>query len=460
MLIYIYIYIYRALAFSLLLVIIGFLSTCISIGVSNGSVFAADMPASVYLKPSLTLSIPKSSITLTLDPSSTAFSSDSINIEVGTNNASGYKLYVSTENNNTDLVNTIDNTKTIQTLSTSTPESSFPVNNWGYKLNSGDYLPFTSGALVNSSTGPVNSSATTFTVGAKVDYTKDSGVYQTNLQFNALPTVELHYMQDFATDPTLKDTLCLNGYPTLVTDKRDNKTYYIQRLKDGKCWMIQNLRLGEDLEPVTGSLTLTDQDTDISTTDAYNPRSEFVLTNKITDGRMPGKAVQDSAIGTGTYYIWDGSAFYCTKEYGCYYNFYTASAGVKSEGEDAITTQNTNITTSICPKGWAIPSRSNFINIASAYGYPTDSMATVISRFMVEPTSATENYNGSSAPGFLYGGYYTGGAHDIAKGATYWNRTIYSFSHNYIFSIGSSTFGYNAHFNKYVGGSVRCLLQE
>ena len=309
------------------------------------------MPASVYLKPSLTLSIPKSSITLTLDPSSTAFSSDSINIEVGTNNASGYKLYVSTENNNTDLVNTIDNTKTIQTLSTSTPESSFPVNNWGYKLNSGNYLPFTSGALVNSSTGPVNSSATTFTVGAKVDYTKDAGTYQTNLQFNTVPEVAMHYMQDLQ-DPTLAERVCTSDAPTMVMDKRDEQVYTIRRIQ-GTCWMTANLRLGLNIsnpDSTTLNLSTIDSDVEVDTTmTVYD-----LVTYRGSGGKCDSDYDHIDSLGYTTPCMHSKDIEH--GNIGIWYNYAAASAGTIAY--PGTSTVIKNATYSICPKGWTLPNEN------------------------------------------------------------------------------------------------------
>ena len=436
----------------------------LSIFLSNNT-FAENMPTTVYLKPSLTLSIPTSTIDLTLDPSSTPFSSDSISIEVGTNNILGYRLYVSTVDNSTNLVHIVDNTKTISTLpssgstdcSTGCTESQFPANHWGYSLDTSsdrNYLPFTSGALVSSSNGPVNSSTTTFTVGAKVDYTKDSGIYQTNLQFSTVPAVAVHYMQDLK-DPTLAERVCTTDAPTLVADSRDNKTYYIRRLADGKCWMIQNLRLGEDLAVETGSMTLTPNDS--------NVMSDFVLTNKLSNGDFPQIYIDDPDTSLNYDYkrIWDASAFYCRSDYGCYYNWYTATA---SSGSSEITTHNGNVDDSICPNGWALPtagtSDSEYVMLVDLYEAGANP-----NKILVSPISAVENTNGSFAPGFvLSGAYYNGtnpGAY-FGKTGYWWSRTNNTVSTAYFLIIatsGNQANGYSR-YGKSTGRSVRCLLQE
>lgn len=424
------------------------------------SVSASDMPISVYLKPSLTLTIPASSLDLTLDPSSKSFDSSSINLEVGTNNASGYKLYISTGDNNTELINTIDSSATIPTLTSSASESDFPANHWGYKIGANtDYLPFTSGALVNSSNIPVNRSTTTFTLGAKINYTMAPGIYKTNLEFTTVPSVAMHYMQDLE-DPAIAQRVCVSDGPAIVIDKRDNKSYYIQRLKDGRCWMIQNLRLGEDLTPVIGAITLTSNDSNVT--------SDFILTNKVADGKMPAKSLNDPVTGS-IGWIWDGPAFYCTESYGCYYNHYTATAGVKAEGHDAIVTSNMDVDNSVCPKGWVLPSSgmittdhtSDFETLANAYGYGITTTKTDTLELLVNPTTSTENNNGSFAPGFLLGGNYgSSGSENINVYGHYWSRTIYSVTANYLLVLNESVFGFRNHLNRFSGRSVRCLLQE
>ncbi|MBR3169140.1 hypothetical protein IKF23_01725, partial [Candidatus Saccharibacteria bacterium] len=309
------------------------------------------------------------------------------------------------------------------------------------------------------------------------DYNKPAGTYNIAFNLQALPQVTQYYMQDLVNtveDPNLTTRVCTET-PTMVMDKRDGHTYAIARLKDGKCWMVQNLRLGENLEPVTGSLTLTDEDTNISTTDEYNPRSTFTLTNQVVDGKMPEKAMTDP-VGGSIGYIYDGPAFYCTNDYGCYYNFYTATAGIKSEGSgtDTVTTKNTDVTTTICPKNWTLPTggdhqtseypnhSSDLYSTGKAYGVGTDSIHDILLKILALPVGATENINGTYIPGFLLGGvYYSGGAYgEIGTYGRYWARTVPSAIYGNGLYLATASFNFNDRLNRYDGRSVRCLLQE
>lgn len=56
-------------------------------------------------------------------------------------------------------------------------------------------------------------------------------------------------------------------------DSRDGREYWIARLNDGNCWMLQNLRLGQD----TTTLDLTNADSGVE-----NPG--FTLNGKLSDG--------------------------------------------------------------------------------------------------------------------------------------------------------------------------------
>ena len=87
-----------------------------------------------------------------------------------------------------------------------------------------------------------NNDTTTLTFASKIDYTKPSGTYATTLSFKTIPTVTSYYMQDLA-DPTIANIACRSDVPTIVFDNRDEQAYMIQRLDDGRCWMLDNLNL-------------------------------------------------------------------------------------------------------------------------------------------------------------------------------------------------------------------------
>ena len=439
---------------------------------------------SVTIDPSLNITLPTNTLTLDLNPVTKAFATKDLNVSVATNNSNGYKLTLTTMSGSggtsgTELVNINDITKTIETLPivigttsgstiTTYAEDTFPVNKWGYKISArnnttisnSNYLPYISGTTIALNNSPVVDDTTTLIFASKIDYNQPSGIYAINLSFNGtINPTSPPYMQNLNPD------VCVTDHPTLVVDSRDNRSYYIQRLADNKCWMIQNLRLGQDLDPVTGALVLTDQDTDISTTDAYNPRAEFVLTNQlISPGGFP---TTTSEIGD----IWDGPAFYCTNDYGCYYNWYTATAG---SGTSSIDVRNIDVAYSICPKNWSLPNsgdnkrddylNTDFMKLVMAYGYGTDMLDVVTDRMLVpNPTTATENTNGASVPGFLLGGAYsTVSRYSAGSVGRYWSRTNVNGKSAMSLDLMLSSHQVQPNYagGKYGGEAVRCLLQE
>ena len=251
--------------------------------------------------------------------------------------------------------------------------------------------------------------------------------------------------------------------PTMVMDKRDGHLYGIARLKDGKCWMVQNLRLGDSLADVNGSMTLTSADSNVN--------SDFVLTNKVVPpGVMPNTQISDSKAYKGESGVWDGQAFYCTDDYGCYYNWYTATAGLGKQE-----TTSGDVTDSICPSGWLLPSGNesgDFTVLANAYGFGVDDNDTVSARLLVDPQTITQNINGVFLPGILKGGQYSGagtttcslsgGACGINVFGSYWSRTAFSTSLAYNFIIRSTAPIPASHDNngKSDARSIRCLLKE
>lgn len=446
----------------------------------SASTFAQPLPTTVTIKPSLSISIPSSTVSLSLDPSLSSFGYASSTVTVATNNPNGYKLYIETEDNDEDsspdtaLVNTNNTSYTIPTLPTLSggyTEDAFIANYWGYRISSGtntntditsttNYFPYTSNTMINYSNTATNGISSTIDFASKIDYEKPAGQYNIALSFKALPQTTTYYMQDFAADPTLKDTVCTED-PTMVTDKRDGHTYAIAKLKDDRCWMVQNLRLGENLADVNGVLNLTAIDSNVGL-------SGFVLTNKlVSPGLMPAEYVSDDTLESGKGLASNISAYYCTSDYGCYYNWYTATAG--SGSSSSVAAANTDVEYSICPAGWSLPTGASHNDshvselriLANAYGYGTDSGATVASRLLVpEPESTTENLNGVSSPGLLLGGGYNmGGSYTRGVYGRYWSRTGRSSSRSCDLYLGvSDVYPGNCNQN-YFGKSVRCLAQ-
>jgi uncharacterized protein (TIGR02145 family) len=126
---------------------------------------------------------------------------------------------------------------------------------------------------------------------------------------------------------------------TLNDPRGSGQQYQVAKLADGNCWMLNNLKLGyegaTDGPNGDGTTTLTSADTNIT--------SNFVLpqvTNSGSSYDMPGVYAvpgQTNNISDDTFY-------------GYLYNWPAATAG---ETTSSITTGNAP--SSICPKGWRLP---------------------------------------------------------------------------------------------------------
>ena len=131
------------------------------------------------------------------------------------------------------------------------------------------------------------------------------------------------------------------GDVTALTDTRDNNTYAIAKLKDGNCWMIENLRLDD-------SATLTAENTDnpaISKLSAHSTYWCESLDATCINQSMLKTSNTTNPVATMT------SSNANIVGYGNYYNWYSATAGNGTYD----TTAETNVAGSICPIGWHLP---------------------------------------------------------------------------------------------------------
>ncbi len=284
----------------------------------------------------------------------------------------GYKLFMTTDSNTTDLVrdNSADSVAaTIPTLTntgnpctTSYNNSTFTTNSWGYRINNNvggetncidttntNYYSYTPGTLISSATTATNEQTATLTFASKIDYLKPAGQYALTLKMSALPIVTTYYMQDIAASPTLASSVCTEE-PTVVLDKRDEQAYTIRRI-NGTCWMVENLQFtGTTMDSTTSNIA-----------PEYTPSNPYTTTyyDLETDGGSEGNCgrnllgytnpcihkdnitVQNTPISSS-----NPSATIST----VWYNYAAASAGTIA-GNPNTDPQIYDI----CPKGWRLP---------------------------------------------------------------------------------------------------------
>ena len=143
-----------------------------------------------------------------------------------------------------------------------------------------------------------------------------------------------------------------------LRDTRDDKVYQIVKLADGNVWMTQNLALGDEDE----SLTLTSLDSDVE----YS----FILQNSYTEWDCNNeKACSEIRFHESS-----------SSEYGNYYSWYTATANSGTYS----TNNGENADSSICPKGWRLPTGGDNYGVNEYYAlartYNTSGIATKMNR--------------------------------------------------------------------------------
>ena len=199
-----------------------------------------------------------------------------------------------------------------------------------------------------------------------------------------------------------------NYVPTVtLTDTRDNNTYTVSKLADGRCWMTQNLRIINK--------TITPADSDVT-----------------TNFTIPASSI--SGFSSGPY---DTSNAYVDSD-GGFYNWYTATAGT---GTRSMSSGNTTV--SICPKGWRLPT----------IGYAGD--------FKI----LYDNYNPSSAlrsnpVNLTLSGYVSSNSRNSQGSAGfYWSSAVASKYYAYYLSLDASNVDPANNTNKFNGFSVRCIAR-
>ena len=295
---------------------------------------------------------------------------------------------------------------------------------------------------------------------------------------------------------------------TALTDTRDGNVYTVAKLADGKCWMVENLRLNNehttsstDIAKAQGYNTYSGIGTDYgdfiglassedknftstnptaannNTNDYYSSDNSTIIninnsgypayriprynnnntntSDNATNSR--GLALADSVDAENSRARWYG--------YGNYYNWPAAMASTKYGAMD----------TSICPKGWEPPlgykstgtladGANDAANRVGGFSYLDRIMGgTGQSQTNVGGTAgSTQSKKWRSFPNnFVFSGMFiSDSASERGSYGYYWSRTASDAMNVYVFQLYSSNIntGTSAH-SKYYGDSLRCIAQ-
>ncbi len=221
-------------------------------------------------------------------------------------------------------------------------------------------------------------------------------LYQKAKVIDDIPT-----MQEFN-----KSSLVYTGSTAVLRDSRDGNIYTVKKLADGNVWMTENLRIANK--------TITPADSDVS--------ANFTIPVSSTSGFSKQ----------------DTNNAYVDSTYGGYYTFYTATAGT---GGTSLTSGNAP--SSICPKGWRLPTGSSSGEFNTLYSY----------------YNSKELMQGE--PGFvLSGSVYRGAVEYQGSGGSYWASTVDSdlIAYDLRLNNGNTVSADDSRY-KYSGYSVRCVAR-
>ncbi len=240
----------------------------------------------------------------------------------------------------------------------------------------------------------------------------------------------------------MRPGICYNmkiGDSATLTDTRDNSTYTIAKLSDGKCWMTQNLRISQETLVATGhSITLTSADTDVNVDYPLPASGAWVSIDDAAQGII-------AAIDDG---------------YGAYYTWCAATAGCKTTDETN-SGENEQAASSICPKGWRLPTGGNDGEYQALYNKYTTATWTTNNSKNGRWLGAADAISGGTffpAAGFVWHGesspIYTG------PGGYYWSGTATSETGASHLTFGSNNISPATTNNRYQGLSIRCIAES
>ena len=393
------------------------------------------------VNPVISLSAP-TELSFNINPTAAGvFDSKELTVNISTNAIKGYELYFSSEDEQTNMKHTTPSiTQSISSTFTGSLTSTNMQNNtWGYSLNNTDFKSIPKKTeqvkLKDLNTYPTPSERTqSIYFGVKADTTLPSGTYEKNVVFTAVahanpprlrgiftisnmqqmnPNICKASTTPLATATTLDTDGSHHGDPNYVptvtlTDTRDNNTYTVSKLADGKCWMTQNLRI------INKTITPADS-------------------NVTANYTIPASSISGfNSLDTSNAYVDSDGGFY---------TWYTATAGTGTQDLD---TQGQNTTASICPKGWRLPTGGDSGEFKTLYNNYNSS-----SVLRSNPVNLT-----------LSGLAYNSSRRDQGSLGRYWSSTVYSDSSAYYLHLNTSNVNSANLIDKNLGFSVRCIAED
>ncbi len=390
------------------------------------------------------ISLSLNSNTVAMNADMNSFTHQSVTASVSSNSQFGYTLAIEDGDSDSSMTHTSSSITDKITSSFSGGKTSGEMddNTWGYSISNSTYykIPVAGSPVALKRTNAPLETETDDTVvdfGVKVGNIT-SGSYQDTVTLSAY----VNGVDGTPSDGTSVDdpgdgtdsmqsfdcsSLANVNDSAVLTDTRDNSTYTVKKLADGKCWMTENLKIS--------NTTITPDDSDVASN--YTIPAQANITTWTSELRNSDgwndlnqkHKVLDPQNGHGVYYNW-----------------YTVTAGSGTR----TTAIGENAAYSICPKGWKLPTsgatNSDYSALITAYGghYSTDIQGT---------------------PAFGLPGYVDGDAElwSVGLSGYYWGSTSVDDGYGHDGNGGalriSSTFTEMGRQKMYEGLPARCVAR-
>ena len=299
---------------------------------------------------------------------------------------------------------------------------------------------------------------------------------------NSLTTATYSGNSEDETDWSILQTM---NSLTALTDIRDNQTYAVARLSDGKCWMIENLRLdaenssGEGAAQGFGGVFKGLAEYETSNFSNVTTANSLYKTDTDTESSAPN--IIDAASHTASDTDYSGYAFprynnnntrarasSPTVNTGSTYsfgNYYTWASAKANTGHYSAAAASNSATTSICPHAWRLPTgvgSGDYGKLSNSLGgYKNGSNVAQSMSDTTVPTAATMGMRFRAFPNnFVYSGRYNStSASQRGTYAYYWTATARASGTAYALRFYSTGFNPgNTYPSKYIGYNVRCVI--
>ncbi|MDR1300831.1 MAG: fibrobacter succinogenes major paralogous domain-containing protein [Candidatus Nomurabacteria bacterium] len=408
----------------------------------------------------ITLTINKEQ-TLTLEKNTcTPFSLDTITT---TNNTLGYNLKVYLRTNTAG--NNITITQNTNTIPTDSNNSLTIIDTAGTTANELKTTEYEVCADNNMTNGDYHITIAYILQNNIPTYAKViNGAYFQDKTTNLNETCSAMPVYD-ATNPDPNSTI-------VMIDNRNDQEYLVRKLKDEKCWMIDNLKLelenGMVLMPTTTNVTTdiivdfnwsnftTNHDDKFVTsgyltkTGTYNTVVDSYAWRQVDPSNTANCLNNTGASGNGNISYDSSSKTKC----GYLYNSYAATASTVDGTETAGIADG-----SICPAGWKLPSGQNadgdFGTLDKAYPSGTGS-----SHDLASPDTQALWLSAGAWQG-AFGGYYSSGFGGQGSFGIYWSSSVVPGNYTIDMDFNSSRVDPGTIINnsRDYGLAVRCLVE-